>query len=270
MRVVLVLKRYRSRIVKACSMLKSDIRYKLKVYSPVKSFARPARYGPASIPIFEQVVSIPKANPRSWGFTIFEGKEKIGAGTNATNNPISTSMGMGETTIETKNIKKAKTAPPMIMSTSSFPNLLARYPISGLRKSEPIITMLDKKLAEATSYPLATRKSCAKVKKEMNAALNHIQAKPTSHIGFPVLDTSKITLILGSLDLGAGSLKSSKKIRRAATHTKAVKNKGTRHPRLAPIMLKTLKLVIVPKGMAVLNTPIPSPNSLCINQRESS
>jgi hypothetical protein len=203
------------------------------------------------------------------GFTIFEGREKIGAGTNATNNPISTSMGMREIAVKTESIKKAKIAPPMAMNISSFPNLLTRYPISGLRKSEPIITMLDKKLAEAISYPLATKKSCANVKKEMNAALNHIQVKPTSHIGFPVLDTSEITPILGSLDRGAGSLKSSKNIRRALTHAAVVENIGVRQPRLVPSMLKTLKLIIVPKGMAVLNTPIPNPNSLCINQCES-
>ena len=121
------------------------------VYSPVKSFAKPTKYGPANTPALEQVVNIPKARPRRCGFTIFEGKEKIEGTTNATNSPISTSNGKGNGIVVIKNINDANTVPPIIMNTSSFPNLLKRYPIRGLRKREPIITILDKKLAEAIS-----------------------------------------------------------------------------------------------------------------------
>lgn len=76
-------------------------------------------------------------------------------------------MRMGDGAVEIKNSRDAKTVPPIIMYTSSFPNLPRRYPIRGLRKSEPIITMLDKKLAEAISYPFDTKKSCANVRKEI-------------------------------------------------------------------------------------------------------
>ena len=102
----------------------------------------------------------------------------------------------------------------------------------------------------------------------MNAALNHIQAKPTSQIGTPIFETSKITLVL-ALELNMGSLKRNKNARRATMLAIVVKNMDARHPNMMAIRLKRLRLAIVPKGMAVLNIPIPKPNSLCINHCES-
>ncbi|MEM3571444.1 MAG: hypothetical protein QW589_05895, partial [Candidatus Bathyarchaeia archaeon] len=65
-------------------------------------------------------------------------------------------------------------------------------------------------------------------------------------------------------------MKRSRNSRKAPNDETVVKNIDARHPKVAPTKPRTLKLVIVPKGMAVLNTPIAIPSSLCINHLESS
>ena len=62
--------------------------------------------------MFEHAVMIPKAKPRFLRFTIFEGIEKMDAGTNAANIPVSKSKGIIWDDMETKKIKDAKITHP--------------------------------------------------------------------------------------------------------------------------------------------------------------
>jgi len=70
--------------VSVTSMAKTDKRMKLIWYDPVLSLTRPAKEGPKDTPMPIHVEMMPKPRPRLVGLKIFDGKEKIGAGTSAT------------------------------------------------------------------------------------------------------------------------------------------------------------------------------------------
>ena len=83
----------------------------------------------------------------------------------------------------------------------------------------------------------------------MKAALNHIHVKATSHMDTPILETSENALVRTSFSPELGSLKTIRGTRSATMVTAVVRNMGVRHPVVMPMIPRTLKLAMVPKGI---------------------